>query len=151
MVVPMAGTLLGAVAAATTPRACFIASLSDAVTPRYYINRWLYLHSVSRAINYVCAGRPEERGASARMVAALPASGSLLSLPPNHNKLLFPIIVCPLAAADQRLAVLIAVREPSEVPETGATLHCFTCCARAEQMVCAPERGHKAAHVLGLE
>lgn len=41
------------------------------------------------------------------MVAVLPASGGSLGLLPNHNKLLFPIIVCPLAATGQQLAVFI--------------------------------------------
>lgn len=60
VIIPVADVFLRVMA--TTSRVCFTALPSDAVMPRFNVNRWLN-QSVSRAINYVCADHHEELGA----------------------------------------------------------------------------------------
>lgn len=147
VVLPVAGGFLRATAAAATSRVGFAA----AVTPGCCLNRCLYLQSVSPAINSVHAGRPEERGALlARGLCFLPLAAPLASLRSATNFGFRSLFVLWLPQSSGSQYVFVG-REPLEVAEAGTPLHCFTCRARAEQTVCAPERGYKAAHVLGLQ
>ena len=118
------------------------------VPPRCCGNGWLYLHSASRAVNYICVIN------HACVVAGLrPSHRWQLARPLNRSKLLFPSTVCPLAAAARWFAVFVC-REVTDFRSSRgghgtALVHAL--CESGTSGHCSRMSRCKAAHMLGLE